>query len=87
MVRASMTEDDITGTARWRRQATMTSSRRTSPSEEKALLDATTEEDQRGFLQGPYTEDWGTVLIDSEELTGNCRSGMEKHFDWSEAYK
>ena len=73
MVPASMTEDELTRTAKWRRQAIMTSSRRVNPSEEKALLEATTEEVQRGFLQGPYTEDEMTVLIGSEDWTLNPR--------------
>ena len=68
-----MTEDELTRTAKWRRQAILTSSRRVNPSEENALLEATTEEVRRGFLQGPYTEDEMTVLMGSEDWTLNPR--------------
>ena len=73
LVPASITEDELTRTAKWRRQAIMTSSRRMNPSEENALLEATTEEVKRGFLQGPYTEDEMTVLMGSEDWTLNPR--------------
>ena len=73
MIPASMTEDELTKTAKWRRRAIMSSSRHMNPSEEKALLDATAEEVQRGFLQGPYTEDEMTVLMGSEDWTLNPR--------------
>ena len=73
LVPASMTEDELTRTAKWRRQAILTSSRRVNPSEENALLEATTEEVHRGFLQGPYTEDEMTVLMGSEDWTLNPR--------------
>eukprot|EP00435_Cladocopium_sp_Y103_P021325 s1919_g5.t1 len=66
LVPASMTEDELTFTAPWRRKSLMSARRGLSREEEDALLSATAEEVEKGFLGGPYTEDEISVLLGTE---------------------
>ena len=69
LVPASMTEDELLQTAMWRRQST----RQLTTTEETALLEATANEVERGFLQGPYNEAEMSVLMGSEDWSLNPR--------------
>ena len=73
LVPASMTEDELLQTAMWRRQSIMQSARQLTTTEEKALLEATVNEVERGFLQGPYNEAEMSVLMGSEDWSLNPR--------------
>ena len=73
LVPACMTEDELPQTARWRRQSIMQGARQLTTTEEKALMEATDNEVERGFLQGPYSEAEMSVLMESEDWSLNPR--------------
>ncbi|CAL1136988.1 unnamed protein product [Cladocopium goreaui] len=73
LVPASMTEDELTASARWRRTSIMQTARQLSKSEEDALLEATASEVEKGFLQGPYSEAEMSVLMGTECWSLNPR--------------
>jgi hypothetical protein len=73
LVPASMTEDELLQSAKWRRKAIMAGARRMTKDEQSSLQETTAAEVERGFLQGPYTEDEMTVLFGSENWTLNPR--------------
>ena len=74
LVPASITEDELTRTAKWRRQAIMASSRRMKSVRRERIARG---HDGRGASgvpgRGPYTEDEMTVLMGSEAWTLNPR--------------
>ena len=51
----------------------MLSARPMTSNEEKALIDSTQLEVERGFLQGPYSEDEMSVLLGTEDWSLNPR--------------
>ena len=51
----------------------MENARQLTTTEEKALLEATVNEVERGFLQGPYNEAEMSVLMGSEDWSLNPR--------------
>ena len=73
LVPASITEDELTSTAKWRRRSLMLSARPMTSNEEKALIDSTQLEVERGFLQGPYSEEELSVLLGTEDWSLNPR--------------
>jgi len=73
LVPASMTEDELMASARWRRTSIMQSARQLSKSEEDALLEATSSEVEKGFLQGPYSEAEMSVMMGTECWSLNPR--------------
>ena len=73
LVPASMTEDELTASAKWRRTSIMQTARQLSKSEEDALLEATASEVEKGFLQGPYSEAEMSVLMGTECWSLNPR--------------
>ena len=73
LVPASMTEDELVQSAKWRRKAIVAGARRMTRDEQSSLQETTAAEVERGFLQGPYTEDEMTVLFGSENWTLNPR--------------
>ena len=75
LVPASMTEEELLGSARWRRRSLMNSSKKLSTEEEQALVDATATEVERGFLRGPYSEQEMDVLL-GEDWSLNPRFAL-----------
>lgn len=73
LVPATMTEGELLQTAQWRRKSLMCQSKQFSQDDEKALLETTNDEVARGFLQGPYTEQEMSVLLETEEWSLNPR--------------
>ena len=73
LVPASMTEDELMASARWRRTSIMQTARPLSKSEEDALVEATASEVEKGFLQGPYSEAEMSVLMGTECWSLNPR--------------
>ena len=76
LVPATMTEKELLQTAQWRRKSLMCNSKQISEEDEQALLDTTNEEVSRGFLQGPYTEQEISVLLETEEWSLNPRFAL-----------
>ena len=76
LVPATMTEKELLQTAQWRRKSLMCNSKQFSQEDEQALLDTTNEEVSRGFLQGPYTEQEISVLLETEEWSLNPRFAL-----------
>ena len=70
---ASMTEDELVNTAKWRRHSLMSAARSLSAEEEDALVEATAVEVEKGFLQGPYTEEEMSVLMGTDGWSLNPR--------------
>lgn len=70
---ASMTEDELSNSALWRRRALMGSNREWTPEEEDALVKTTSEEVNMGFLEGPYSEDEMSVLLGTDKWSLNPR--------------
>ena len=66
LVPASMTEDELVNSAKWRRNSLMRATRALSKPEEDALIEATALEVEKGFLQGPYTEEEMSVLMGTD---------------------
>ena len=75
LVPATMTVEELQNTAQWRRRCLMNSSRGFSCEEEQALLEATAAEVERGFLQGPYTQQELDVLL-GEDWSLNPRFAL-----------
>ena len=75
LVPATMTVEELQQSSRWRRLCLMNSSRGLSSEEEQALLEATTAEIERGFLQGPYTQQELDVLL-GEDWSLNPRFAL-----------
>ena len=73
LVPASMTEDELVQSAKWRRKAIMAGARRMTRDEQLSLQETTAAEVERVFLQGPYAEDEMTLLFGSENWTLNPR--------------
>ena len=73
LVPASMTEDELMASAKWRRTSIMQTARPLTNSEEDALLEATASEVEKGFLQGPYSEAEMSVLMGTECWSLNPR--------------
>ena len=67
LVPASITEDELLQSAAWRRKSLMCQSKRFKPEEEAALLETTAEEVAKGFLEGPYSEQEISVLLETED--------------------
>ena len=76
LVPASTTEDELQQASIWRRRALMGAEKHSSSDEEEALQTATAEEVQRGFLEGPYTENEISVLLDGESWSLNPRFAL-----------
>lgn len=73
LVPASMTEDELVNSAKWRRNSLMRATRALSKPEEDALIEATALEVEKGFLQGPYTEEEMSVLMGTDGWSLNPR--------------
>ena len=73
LVPASMTEEELMASAKWRRDSIMQTTRPISKHEEDALLEATASEVEKGFLQGPYSESEMSVLMGTECWSLNPR--------------
>ena len=73
LVPASMTEEELMASAKWRRDSIMQTTRPISKLEEDALLEATASEVEKGFLQGPYSESEMSVLMGTECWSLNPR--------------
>ncbi|CAL1163338.1 unnamed protein product [Cladocopium goreaui] len=70
---ASITEDELIQSAKWRRDSLMKATRALSKSEEDALTEATAMEVDKGFLQGPCTEEEMSVLMGTDGWSLNPR--------------
>ena len=73
LVPASMTEDELVNSAKWRRNSLMRATRALSKPEEDALIEATALEVEKGFLQGPCTEEEMSVLMGTDGWSLNLR--------------
>ena len=73
LVPAVITEDELMTSAKWRRHSLMKTTRSFSQAEEDALVEATAVEVERGYLQGPYSEQEMTVLLGTENWSLNPR--------------
>ena len=73
LVPASMTEDELVNSAKWRRNSLMRATRALSKPEEDALIEATALEVEKGFLQGPYTAEEMSVLMGTDGWSLNPR--------------
>ncbi|CAL1153270.1 unnamed protein product, partial [Cladocopium goreaui] len=67
LVPASITEDELLQSSAWRRKSLMCQSKRFKPEEEAAPLKTTAEEVAKGFLEGPYSEQEISVLLETED--------------------
>ena len=76
LVPATMTEEELLNSALWRRKTMMCQQKRFTAEEEKALIETTSDEVLRGFLQGPYTEQEMSVLQETEGWSLNPRFAL-----------
>ena len=70
---ATMTEEELLSSALYRRKLLMGDHRDWTAEEQQALLDTTSDEVTRGFLEGPYSEDEMTVLLETDQWSLNPR--------------
>ena len=73
LVPATVTEDELMSSALYRRKLLMGDHREWTAEEQQALLDTTSDEVSRGFLEGPYSEDEMTVLLETDQWSLNPR--------------
>ena len=76
LVPATMTEEELLSSALWRRKTMMCQQKRFAAEEEQALIETTSDEVSRGFLQGPYTEQEMSVLQETEGWSLNPRFAL-----------
>ena len=67
LIPAAMTEEELMSSALYRRQLLMEDHREWTAEEQQALLETTSDEVARGFLEGPYSADEMTVLLDTDQ--------------------
>ncbi|CAL1161019.1 unnamed protein product [Cladocopium goreaui] len=85
MVPASMTEEELMASAKWRRDSIMQTARPISKLEEDALLEATASEVEKGFLQGPYSESEMSVLSEGCRVLTLAFSALLDLLGWDHA--
>ena len=73
LIPAAMTEEELMSSALYRRQLLIEDHREWTAEEQQALLETTSDEVARGFLEGPYSEDEMTVLLDTDQSSSTFR--------------
>lgn len=68
-----MTDEELMASAPLRRHLLMGDRRAWTPEEQQALLDTASDEVARGFLDGPYSEEEMTVLLETDQWSLNPR--------------